>query len=304
MTSAAEVPAPLAPLAGEQGGFAMLALDQRESLRSMLAGSGDPKDIPDRRLVEFKAMATQVLTPYATAVLLDRPFGISDRTLATLDPSCALILAADVLHQPPGQAVQSTDFDTQVTLKLVKTVGAAALKLLVMWQPETAAESRERIVEPFLQRCSDAGVAAVVEGIVVPPAGGFGPGERDEAILAAARDLSAGADLYKAQVPGYLPGDVSQVEASAHRLTSQISIPWVVLSNGVLAEDFAEAVAAACRGGASGFLAGRAIWADTVAEPDPQAAVESRSVQRLKQLSAIVNEARHAPDEGAGHERP
>ncbi len=62
-----------------------------------------------------------------------------------------------------------------------------------------------------------------------------------------------------------------------------------MLSNGVELSSFPEAVTEARRGGASGFLAGRAIWADAVAEDDIAVALRDRSIARLKQLTDIVD---------------
>lgn len=291
MTAPTSNPSLLHPLTDGRGVFAMLALDQRESLRTMMAAGGDPTSIADQALTDFKVMAADILTPHATAVLLDRPFGLPTGDRSGLSDGCALILAADVLHQPPGQPVESTAFDEAITTEVVQATGAAALKLLVMWAADGDALGRRRTVDAFLARCREAGVAAVVEAIVVPPDAGFAPGARDEAILAAARELSPGADLYKAQVPGYVPGNTTGVRAAAEALTSAIDVPWVVLSNGVRTEDFHDAVREACLAGASGFLAGRAIWADTVTEDDPAAALRDRSVERLTQLRAVVAES-------------
>lgn len=291
MNSRTEISAKLAPLASDDGLFSMLALDQRESLRGMLAGAESAAAITDEALVAFKDLAKGILTPHATAVLLDRHFGLNGEPNHGIAPGCSLMLAADILHQVPGQPVDSTEFDSAVTPAMIEQTGAVALKLLVMWRADESVAQRSAIVEPFLRLATDADVAAVVEGIVVPPAGGFGPGERDAAILAAAKELSEGADLYKAQVPGYAPGDTTQVREAAVRVSETIDTPWVVLSNGVAAEDFASAVEEACRGGASGFLAGRAIWADTTSETDRRAALEQRSVQRLERLRSVVRDA-------------
>lgn len=289
--NATVLPPKLQPLGDEEGTLAMLALDQRESLRAMLAGEADPQSVPDVSLVDFKAEAGTVLTPHATAVLLDRLYALDEPQLRRA-PECALILAADVLHQPAGGPVVRTEFDDSVTVKMIEQSAAAALKLLIMWRADETEGDRRAIVDPFLQRCADAGVAAVVEGIVVPPHGGFGAGERDAAVIAAAEELSVGADLYKAQVPGYSPGQTQNVRAQAEVLTSRLQVPWVVLSNGVKAEDFAEAVRQACLGGATGFLAGRAIWADTVLDTDRSASLRERSVSRLDELRSIVKTAR------------
>ncbi|MGH7293214.1 MAG: hypothetical protein ACREJT_18490, partial [Myxococcota bacterium] len=115
-----------------------------------------------------------------------------------------------------------------------------------------------------------------------------------EAVLAAAKERAAfGPDVYKAEVPGYQPGQLDRVEEYAGRVTQALPMPWVVLSNGVEAADFAEAVRHAVTGGASGFLAGRAIWADAAASDDPHGALESLSRGRLENLIDIVRGARH-----------
>lgn len=47
------------------GGFAMLAVDQREAMRLMFAAAGQPKPIADSVLTDFKVAATRILSPYA-----------------------------------------------------------------------------------------------------------------------------------------------------------------------------------------------------------------------------------------------
>jgi sulfofructosephosphate aldolase len=64
----------------------------------------------------------------------------------------------------------------------------------------------------------------------------------------------------------------------------------VVLSNGTPRDRFDDAVIAACRGGASGFLAGRALWTASLGEPDPRRYLETVGVARLRSLAARVDE--------------
>lgn len=273
----------------------MVALDQRESLRTMLADGGDPRDVADDAVVAFKQLGIAELSPHASAMLLDRLYAVGEEPPAGLADGCALILAADRLVQPIGQDVSAIELDLDVTLELVAAVGAAALKLLVLWSEDEPAPQRATLTRAFIDLCRAADVPAIVEGIVRPAGGGdwASPDQRHEAVLTAAIELSGcGADLYKAQVPGYLPGDVSDVTVWSQQVTAALECPWVVLSNGVRAEDFIAAVDAACAGGASGFLAGRAIWADTVTSDDPREAMRSRSLPRLHELSRIVAASR------------
>jgi sulfofructosephosphate aldolase len=97
--------------------------------------------------------------------------------------------------------------------------------------------------------------------------------------------------VYKAQVPihgGDTPADVT---ALAGEMTQVVGIPWVVLSTGVPDARFPELVAASCRGGASGFLAGRAIWSRAVSGTDAAStrALLAGSVQDLDRLASIVD---------------
>jgi len=290
----------LDPLTNSDGLFSMLALDQREALRTMMAGTGDASAVSDRSLAEFKATTTRILTPHASAVLLDRDHGIPEDAKPPVAEGCALILAADVLHQRAGEAAHATSFDEQLTVEFVHRTGAAALKILLLWNPDSGRGERRAHLDAFFALCADAKVAAIVEGVVVPPVAGFAPGERDAWILRAAEELAPGADLYKAQVPGYSAGDLSSVRESSERLSSAISVPWVVLSNGVGQQEFAGAVERACLGGAGGFLAGRAIWADAVTDEDRELSLRQRAIPRLAHLREVVATSAAARAEPSG----
>lgn len=273
------------------GGFAMVALDQRESLRTMLARGADPREIPDAAVFDFKRIGIEELSPHASAMLLDRLYAVGTTRPEGLAANCALTLAADVLVQDVGQDVAAIELDTDVTPEVVRDVGAAALKLLVLWSTDEPEQMRADMTRAFIDLCRAVDVPSIVEGIVRPPRGEqwASAQQRHEAVLTAAVELSShGADLYKCQVPGYLPGDLAEVTAWSRRVTAALACPWVVLSNGVRAEDFTAAVEAACAGGASGFLAGRAIWADTVGAEDLCSELRARSLPRLQRLAAIV----------------
>ena len=87
---------PLASLARPSGAFAMVAIDQRESLRTIFRNETGA-EVDDATLVAFKIAVARVLSPHASALLVDRPFGLAPtRDAGVLDPSCALIVADDL----------------------------------------------------------------------------------------------------------------------------------------------------------------------------------------------------------------
>jgi sulfofructosephosphate aldolase len=79
------------------------------------------------------------------------------------------------------------------------------------------------------------------------------------------------------------------VVARCREITAVLPVPWVVLSQGVPFDEFPQAVEDACKGGARGFLAGRALWSNTLAADDPTELLRTQSVPRLHELIEIVD---------------
>lgn len=271
-------------IADASGRLSMVAMDQRESLRTMFGQAG--ADTSDSTLIDFKLAVAETLSPHASAILLDRLYGLE--AMEAISPSCGLVVAADRLEQPPGEIVQETEVDTDLDLARVQTWGAGALKFLVLWRPDDDPSERVAPVQRFLDLAWSADLLGIVEGVVRPPRSGAG-WDREAAILDAARELGAlQPDLYKAEVPLGGKGDPDEIRRRSRAITDVLPCPWVVLSSGVSIADFPAAVQAACKGGASGFLAGRGIWMDLVGPGDYRARLAQTAVPRLTDLRAIV----------------
>jgi sulfofructosephosphate aldolase len=276
-------------LARPSGGLAMVAMDQRESLRTMFAeATGTPAT--DEELTRFKLAVAGELGPLASGFLIDHTYGydaVVERKL--LPAGCGLILAADALVHPPGGGpVVDTLLDDAIDPAEAAARGAVALKLLVLWR----ADNRDRVLamaETFVRRCAAAGLLSVLEGVVPPGQDGQQAGaEFDEEVVTAATALGGlRPSLYKCQMPRLGVGEPAELAAVCARITSAVPVPWVVLSQGVSIADFPAAVRVACGSGASGFLAGRAIWRDTLT--DPARLLRERSVERLTRLAEIVD---------------
>ena len=65
-------------LSNKQGVIAAAAMDQRGSLKKAIAGAkGVPADqVTDEMMIEFKVAVSKVLTPHASAILLDPEYGL------------------------------------------------------------------------------------------------------------------------------------------------------------------------------------------------------------------------------------
>jgi sulfofructosephosphate aldolase len=285
-------PITLDAIARESGGLAMVAMDQRESLRAMFdaAGAGRPTDAV---LTRFKRDVAEILGPLASGFLIDRHYGFdSIRASGVIAPQTGLILAADALTQHDGGPVEETQLDDVVAADGFDLHGVAALKLLIIWRRDAKREQRVELTASFIDLARRRGVLSVLEPVVRATARELDDGswEQDAAIQEAARELSPlGASLYKAQVPLSGRGTPDEQYDASLALNAAITGPWVVLSQGVDRHAFLPAVEAACRAGASGFLAGRALWSDIVGSADVRGDLSSIAAPRLRRLGEIVD---------------
>src|SRR5690349_23713314 len=91
-------PAPrLESIARLGGRFAMLAIDQRETLRTLLVGGGLAGS--DDEMRAFKRSVARSLSPSASGMLIDREYGLP--AVAGTDavaPSCGVIVARSEEH--------------------------------------------------------------------------------------------------------------------------------------------------------------------------------------------------------------
>jgi sulfofructosephosphate aldolase len=280
----------LARVARPSGAFAMLAVDQREAMRAMFA-EHQTAPVTDQQLTDFKVAATRVLTPYASAVLVDKQFAFDAVVDAdAVAPTCGLIAAADRFIEGNGEFVTAVEIDHDVDPAVVRDQGAVAMKLLVIHRPDEPSATRVAMVEEFVDRCRSAGLVSIIEPVAKDPRRG-GAWDWDDCVVEAAKELgSLGADLYKAEVPLKGQGPADEIRRRGAQITDAVSSPWVVLSSGVPADLFPQAVELACREGASGFLAGRAVWAAVIGSDDVERDLNEVSIPRLQRLGELVDE--------------
>jgi tagatose-1,6-bisphosphate aldolase len=285
----------LAAIATADDTFAIVAIDQRNTLARMYASLGNPDPTLEER-THLKADVVQTLRGTPSAFLLDSTFGVP--ALAELPedgPAFGLLIAAEPSERGSINGEPRTFRDPAMGARWVRRQGGDALKYLIQLRADrpvdgagvdTAAEVIA-IVRQLVAECREAGIPSVIENIVYPLAGEQPPtpAQRADRIVEAAIVLNdLGPDLIKLEYPGDA--------ASCRRLADALTVPWAVLSAGVAFGEFADAVRVACdEGGASGFIAGRSLWKETVGmdRASRRTFLADQGRRRLDDLVAVID---------------
>jgi tagatose 1,6-diphosphate aldolase len=264
-------------LAARNGTFSMLALDHRGTFRRMTAdlfgGDASWADV-----VGEKVRLADALIGQATAALLD-PLYASGPLIArgVIPGDTGFIVAVERSGHEDGPSGRLNVIEPGWSVEAIKRMGADGVKLLVQYHPEagTAAE-QERLVETVASECRQHDIALVLEPVVYNPSGSkddpaFRETMPDVVAETARRFDDRGADLLKLDFPAPAASDKEARVAASATVSAATRLPWVVLSAAVDFDAFLDQTRAACEGGASGFLGGRAIWKEAMTMTDPTA---------------------------------
>ena len=288
----------LAPISRPDGTLAIVAMDQRSTLRRMLAAAG--RASAPEELRGFKVAVTAALSPAASAVLLDPDLGVPAVAEAgALAPSSSLLVAAEPADRDEWQGEPRPRPGAILSAEAVRSMGGDAAKLLVQLRPDRPHRPGEpdlvgevlAVVRALVEDCALAGLPSVVETLLYPLPGEppLDPERREELVVESARLLDeTRPDLLKLEYPG---------SARACRaVAGALSVPWAVLSAGMDFEPFLDALRIACdEGGASGFIAGRVYWKEAVALDGEERTsfLATTARQRLEQsIAAMEGRAR------------
>lgn len=277
------------------------ALDALDYLVNLLDKQKRPSAHPD--VVAVKRDLVSTLAAHASAVLLDAQYGLQAVAAGALPGSTGLIVTIededyDTVSPPAGRR---TVFRDAWSVRQIKLAGADVAKLLWFYRPDRSpdtAEHQRGVLRRVAAECAQQSIALVVEPIWYPfpdedpTTDAWKDGRTRGIVRSVFESAELGADFVKAEFPGYLgrPGGAQAATAACEEIGRGLDVPWVTLSGGVPFETFKEQVAISCRAGASGYLAGRAVWEETVYATTP--ADHSRALQRaaekVEELNAIT----------------
>ena len=277
-------------LANERGVISAAAMDQRGSLQKSLATARgvDVHEITSAMMSEFKVAVSRILTPYASAILLDPEFGLeAGRARAA---NAGLLLAYELSGYDNTRPGRLPDLLPHVSVKRIVDWGADAVKILIYYTPFDDAgvnDIKHAFIERIGAECETYEIPFFLEFVGYDPKGGDEKGleyarQKPEIVKKSMEVFSRPeyrVDVLKVEVPvnaEYVEGSsvykgqkaYSREEALKHfRDAAAVATrPFIYLSAGVSNALFTESLAMAGEAGTdySGVLCGRATWKDAI----------------------------------------
>ena len=269
-----------------RGVIAAAAMDQRGSLQKSIAKErGAASDAHD--LSEFKDLVTDVLTRYASAILLDPEYGLSATKLRN---SAGLLLAYEKTGYDSATPGRLPDLLDAWSVRRLKEAGADCIKILLYYTPfekNMINDLKHAWVERIGDECIAQDIPFFLEMVGYDTDGG---GEKSLSYALKKPSIVSGSmaefgkarynvDVLKVEVPiqmefvegtraykgekAYTRAEALQHFRDAEQMTHK---PFIYLSAGVTNSVFIETLALAAESGTkfNGVLCGRATWSDGV----------------------------------------
>ncbi|WP_297817865.1 tagatose 1,6-diphosphate aldolase [uncultured Lactobacillus sp.] len=269
-------------LSTQDGIISALAIDQRGSLKKMLAQAAN-KPADETTIVDFKKAVSEELTPYASAILTDPEYGLPATKVR--DKNCGLLLAYEKTGYDTTEPGRMCDLIEDQSGLRIKEEGADAIKFLLYYDPDESAEINDK-KRAFVERVGAEAKAnelpLFLELLTYDANIDDAKGEeyakvKPEKVIKTMKEFSDpryNVSVLKVEMPfniKYVEGfngdnNVVYSQDEAKKLLKKQSdatdLPYIFLSAGVTSEEFIAEIKMAEQAGANfnGVLCGRATW--------------------------------------------
>ncbi|MEM1265969.1 MAG: tagatose 1,6-diphosphate aldolase [Pseudomonadota bacterium] len=300
-------------MACADGLFKMTAVDQRPPIKNPIAKALGVETAPWDEVAKFKTMLIETLQGASSAMLLDPHYAIP-MGLDVFSPTKGLIVTLEDsgFADTPGGRISSEIDDWSVGK--IRRMGGDAVKVLAWYRPDAepaVIQAQKDFARRVGEACARYDIPYLFELLVYPLARDAEQtkeyvemrGKNADHVLASVEEFAKseyGVDVFKLESP--VAADAADGSAEVQALFDEMGRlagrPWVMLSAGAGKAAFRQILEHAYAAGASGYLAGRAIWLDAFQKyPDWAAihtALESEAVDYMTALNALTD-ARATP---------
>jgi len=301
-------------IADSGGRFKMTAVDQRPPIKNLIMEKLGLTEAPWQDMADFKTLLIEELQSESSAMLLD-PHYAYPGGIGLLCPTKGLIVTLEdsVFQETSGGRLSRGIDDWSV--EKIKRVGGDAVKVLAWDRPDAATavtQHQQDFVARIGEACIKYDIPFVLELLVYPLAKDKEQTKdyvemktkRPELVLQSVEtyaDPKYGVDLFKLEspiaasdVPGVDGDGADDAQQWFDALGQAAGRPWVMLSAGAGMEAFQKILTHAYKAGASGYLAGRAIWWKAFQNfPDINAIradLKGDAIAYMRQLNALTDE--------------
>src|SRR5690242_17676835 len=310
-------------LSNKDGIIAAAAMDQRGSLQKSLATAKgvDQKAITWDMMNEFKTAVTKILTPHASAILLDPEYGL--QAAKARSSNAGLLLAYEESGYDNTKPGRLPDLLPHVSAKRIKDWGANAVKILIYYSPfddRQVNDIKHAFIERIGAECETHQIPFFLEFVGYDPKGGDEKGlefakQKPQVVMGAMEEFSKpqyGVDVLKVEVPinaNFVEGSsvykgqkaYSRSEALDYfRRAAQVAKkPFIYLSAGVSNAQFVESLKMAAEAGTdySGVLCGRATGKEGIpvyAKQGVKALEDWLSTEGVKNIHSVNDDIKSA----------
>jgi len=276
----------LKKVSNDRGVIAAAAMDQRGSLHKSLAQEKGG-DVNDAMMEEFKSLVTEVLTPHASAILLDPEWGLPASKRRARN--AGLLLAYEKTGYDKTGPGRLPDLLDHWSARRLKEAGADCVKILLYYtpfDPKDVNDKKHAWVERIGDECRANDIPFFLEFV------GYEEGadekgleyarKKPQIVMESMKEFSKeryGVDVLKVEVPVNMKfaegakvfaGQKAYGKKEALDLFRQaagvVTKPFIYLSAGVSNAEFTEALEFAAEAGVkfNGVLCGRATWKDGI----------------------------------------
>lgn len=272
-------------LSNENNIIGALAIDQRGSLKKMIAAAND-KVVGDEGIIRFKELISEELTPYSSSILLDPEYGLLASKRRAKD--AGLILAYEKTGYDASEPGRLPDLLDDWSVKRLKDQGADAVKFLLYYdvdESEKINEYKHVYMERVGSECMAEDIPFFLEIVTYDAKNDDVKGKeyakvKPHKVIDAMKEFSKPqyhVDVLKVEVPvnmnfveGFGEGQIVHTYDEALQFYKEQSeathLPFIFLSAGVSAKLFQETLKFAKEAGSTfnGVLCGRATWKNSV----------------------------------------
>jgi tagatose 1,6-diphosphate aldolase len=266
----------------EKGVIGAAAMDQRGSLKKALG-----QNATDAGLEEFKSLVTEVLTPHASAILLDPEWGLPASKRRA--KNAGLLLAYEKTGYDKTGPGRLPDLLDHWSVRRLKDAGADCVKILLYYTPFDSKEINDQKhawVERIGDECRANDIPFFLEFVGyeegVDEKGFEFAKKKPQIVKASMAEFNKdryGVDVMKVEVPvnmKFVEGAKTYADQTAYSKKEAMqhfrdaaavaTKPFIYLSAGVSNAEFTESLEMAAEAGVkfNGVLCGRATWKDGI----------------------------------------